>query len=263
MELPFEDYWKVVRPRRAKTVGGPSIPLCLLEPLVSWLRDLSFDSKSYQVLPGESRESNLKYLQSRYPFRAILRAPVDGASDLVDPLVQLLRDTKINSSVRTLLNFEPPTPLEWDLIWCLIAIPHTSISSELLRIASQDPRLIDLYKAIEELRYNNYFEKRPLISIEEGIQELTNSISSKRRDILNSLMFLVTLAGENGLLDPFTIYLDTKGTTNGLLGIMQTCKTWEPYGSPMKLLIGCEDHAKFIPMIHKNLTDGLAWMSSG
>lgn len=262
MELSFEVYWKVVRPRRAKPVGGPSIPLSLLEPLVSWFGSLSYNSKPYQVIPGENRESSLKYLQGRYPFRGILRAPVNGDSDLVDPLFQLLRGMKVPSSVRTMLDFEPPPSLEWDLIWCLISIPHTSISADLLGIASKDPKLVELYRSIEELRYN-YFEKRVLISVEEGIQQLISSIGTRKRDLLNSLMFLATLAGEHGLLEPFVIYLDTKGTTNGLLGILQMCKTWESYGSPMKLLIGCEEQVKFIPLLHKHLTEGLTWVSPG
>lgn len=260
MELPFEDYWKLVRPRRDKPVGGHLIPLKFLDPLVEWVGNLSHNSKAYQVIPGDNRESNLKYLQSKYPFRAIVRAPTKDTTDLVDPLFQLLRDKKIVSSVRGLLDFEPPSTLEWDLIWCLIAIPHTSISSDLLDIASKNAKLVDLYKSIEELR-NEYFERRVLISVEEGIQRLVSSIGSKRRDRLNAMLFMTTMASENGLLDPFLVYLDTGSTTSGMLEVLQTLKTWELYGNPMKLLIGCEEHAKFIPMLHKHLSEGLEWLS--
>ena len=63
------------------------------------------------------------------------------------------------------------------------------------------------------------------------------------------------------LRQPFITYLDTKDTTNGLLEILQTCKAWEPYGCPLKLLVGCEEHAKFIPVLHKHLNEGLEWLS--
>lgn len=260
MELQLEDYWKVTRPRRAKPVGGHLIPFGVLEPLIEWVGHLSHDSKSFQVLLGENREAHLRHLQSKYPFKGIIRAPTNENTDLVDPLFQVLRGLTISNTLQDNLDFVPPSPLEWDLIWCLVAIPHTAISASLLDVVRKDKKLIELHDALEELRFES-FERRLMIRIEEGIQKFVRSISSKKRDRLSALLFLATLAYENGLLEPFIIYLDTKDTTNGLLEILQTCKVWEPYGSPLKLLVGCEEHAKFIPILHKHLNEGLEWLS--
>lgn len=261
MELQLEDYWKVTRPRRAKPVGGHLIPLKFLDPLVDWVGNLGPDSKSFQVLLGGNRELHLRHLQSKYPFRGIVRAPTNDSMDLVGPLFQVLRDLTISNTLQDDLDFVPPSPLEWDLIWCLVAIPHTAISSNLLDVVRKDKKLIALHTALEELRFEA-FERRVMISVEEGIQRLVGSLSKKKRDRLSSLMFLSTMACENGLLNPFIVYLDTKDTTNGLLEVFQTCKDWEPYGSPLKLLVGCEEHAKFIPVLHKHLNEGLEWLTS-
>lgn len=260
MGLQLEDYWKVTRPRRAKPVGGHLIPLGVLEPLVEWVSHLGPDSKPFQVLLGENRESHLRHLQSKYPFRVIVQAPTNESPDLVDSLFQVLRGLEISTTLKDGLDFVPPSPLDWDLLWCLVAIPHTAISASLLDVVRKDQRLIKLHDAFEELRFESS-EPRILIRIEEGIQKFVRSISSKKRDRLSALLFLATLAYENGLLEPLIIYLDAKDTTNGLLEILQACKAWEPYGSPLKLLVGCEEHARFIPVLHKHLNEGLEWMS--
>jgi hypothetical protein len=261
MELQLEDYWKVVRPRRAKPVGGPSIPLKLLDPLVEWFGNLSLESRSFQVLLGERRDSHLRYLQSKYPFKVVVRTVTDPDTDLVETLLQVLQKRKISENRYDSLDFAPPSPLEWDFIWCLVAIPHMVISSNLLDIARKDKHLIELYKALEELRFEA-LEKRVMISIEEGIQRLVLvSLGSRRRDRLNSLLFLSNMAYENGLLDPFPLYLETKDNTSGLLELLHGFEAWESYGSPLKLLIGCEEHTKYIPMLHKYLADGMGWMS--
>lgn len=259
MELQLEDYWKVTRPRRAKPVGGHLIPFGVLDPLVEWVGHLSPESKSFQVLIGENREAHLRHLQSKCPLRSILRAPTGGDTDLVNPLFRVLRDLKL-SNVQSELAFTPPSPLEWDLIWCLVAIQHIGISASLLDLVRKNKKLIELHGALDELRFEAS-ERRVLISIEEGIQRFIGLIGPKKRDRLNALMFLVALSYENGLLEPLIIHLDTGGTTNGLLGILQTFKAWEPYGFPWKLLVGCEEDAKFIPTLHKHLVEGLEWLS--
>jgi hypothetical protein len=261
MELELEDYWRVVRPRRAKPVDAPTTSYLVLEPLVEWVGGMSPESKSYQVIIGDYRESYIQHLLSVYPFRSIVRAAVGYNTDLVSPLAQVLRDRKISSALRGLLDFEPPEPLEWDLIWCLVASPDFSVSSSILDIAATNPKLVSLYRSVEELRFE-YFHRRVLISIEEGISRLIGSLSHKKKDHLDSLLFLCTLAYDNGLLEPFIVYLDTKYTINGLVETLQAFKTWGVYGNPIKLLVGCEEHTKFTPMLHKYLSEGLEWTSS-
>lgn len=259
MELQLEDYWKVVRPRRAKPIGVLLVSSKLI-PLVEWFGSLNHESRSFQVLLGDTRTPALKQLRVKFPLKSIL-TPSCG-SNLVESIFYLLRDLKIPSSCQGELQFFPPSAAEWELIWCLVAKPHSAVSANLLDIVRKDEGLVQLYKALVELRLEAS-ERRILISIEEGIQQLVDSIGSRKRDRTNAVLFLANLAFENGLLKPFLVYLDASSTTNGLLEILQALKTWEPYGNVLKLLIGCEDHTRFVPLLHKHFEEGLAWLKPG
>lgn len=260
MDLQLENYWKVTRPRRAKPVGGHLIPFRFLEPLVEWVSHLGPDSRSFHVLLGDQREAHLKYLQSKSSLRGILRAPAGSDPDLVNQLSYVLQDLRVSSITYEDLIFSPPEPLEWDLIWCLIAIQNIGISASLLDVTRKNTKLVKLHVALDELRFEAS-ERRALISLEEGIQRFVGLIGPKKKDHLNALMFLSTLAYENGLLEPFIVYLDTKDTANGLLDTLQAFKEWEPYGSPLKLLVGCEENVRFIPILHKYMIEGLEWLA--
>jgi hypothetical protein len=256
-------FWNVIRAHRISTSKNHrgSVSYLQLDLLVKWIDQLNPESKSFQILLGEDREAHFRYLQSKYPFKDIVRAPMDPNTDLIEALLRVLRDRKTSENRNDDLDFVPPSPLEWDLIWCLVAIPYISISSNLLDIIRKDNRLFEIYKVLEELRFEAR-ERRVIIHIGEGVQRLVGvSIGSKRRDRLNSLLFLFNLTYENGLLDPFVIYLETKDNMSGLLETLQVFKKWEPYESPLKLLIGCEEHIKLIPRLHKHLAEGLEWVS--
>jgi hypothetical protein len=262
MELQLEDYWKIVRPQRAKPVGGHLVTLKALEPLVEWVRNLWDSSPSYQVLPGDNRLANFRYLRNEFQLLEIIEARSTKGSDLTDSVFQLLKEGRVHRdrSAELTLDFEPPIPVEWDLIWCFLAIPDTAISSNLMDAARKDGRLIKFYNSLTELRLEAS-EKRALISLEEGIQSLAGSISKKKRERLDTLFFLLSLASENGLVDPFLVYLDTKDTTVGLLEILQASREWEAYSCPVRFLIGCQDISKLPSALHQHIASGLEWMS--
>jgi hypothetical protein len=260
MELQLEDYWKVVRPRRAKPVGGHLVTLKVLEPLIEWISDLNFAS-SYQVLPGDNRLSNVRYLKHEFQHLEVAAAKTEKGCDLTESLFNLLRDSRVHENRREelTLDFEPPHPVEWDLIWCFLALPDLTISSDLMDVARKNGKLIEFYDSLTELRLEAS-ESRVLISLEEGIQRLVGAISKKRRERLDNLFFLLSLALENGLVDPFLVYLDTKDTTIGLLEILQASRKWEMYNCPLRLLIGCQDSSKFPPALQKPIAEGMEWM---
>ena len=261
MELQLEDYWKVVRPRRAKPVGGQLVPLKVLEPLIELVSDLHFAS-SYQVLPGDNRLANVRYLKHEFQHLEVAVVKTEKDCDLTDSIVNLLRDSRVHEDRREelSLDFEPPHPVEWDLIWFFLAIPNLTISSELMDAARKDGKLIKFYNSLTELRLEAA-ESLVLISLEEGIQRLVGSISKKRQERLDTLFFLLSLALENWLVDPFLVYIDTKDTTVGLLEILQASRKWEMYSCPLRLLIGCQDTSRFPPALHKPIAEGLEWMS--
>lgn len=261
MELQLEDYWKIVRPRRAKPVGGHLVTLKVLEPLIGWLSDLNFAS-SYQVLPGDNRLANVKYLKHEFQLLEIVEGKTEKDCDLTESLFNLLRDSRVHENRRDelSLDFEPPHPVEWDLIWFFLAIPNLTISSNLMDAARKNGRLIEFYNSLTELRLEAS-ESLVLISLEEGIQHLVGAVSKKRRERLDTLFFLLSLALENWIVDPFLVYLDTKDSTVGLLEILQASRKWEMYGCPLRLLIGCQDSSKLPPALHRYLAEGLEWMS--
>lgn len=260
MELQLEDYWKVVRPRRAKPVGGHFVTLKVLEPLIGWISDLNFAS-SYQVLPGDNRLANVKYLKHEFQHLEVAAAKTEKDRDLTESLFNLLRDSRVHANRREelSLDFEPPHSVEWDLIWFFLAIPNLTISSNLMAAARKNGKLIEFYNSLTELRLEAY-ENLVLISLEEGIQRLVGTISKKRRERLDTLLFLLSLALENWIVDPFLVYLDTKDTTVGLLEILQASRKWEMYGCPLRLLIGCQDSSKLPPALHRHIAEGLEWM---
>jgi hypothetical protein len=261
MELQLEDYWKVVRPRRAKPVGCHLVPIKVLEPLIEWVSDLHFAS-SYQVLPGDNRLANVRYLKHEFQHLEVTSAKTEKDCDLTRSLFNLLRDSRVTRDRKEelSLDFDPPDPVEWDLIWCFLALPDMTISSDLMDAARKNGRLIEFHNSLTELRLEA-FESRVMISLEEGIQHLIGTISKKRRERLDTLFFLLSLAFENGLVDPFLVYLDTADSSVGLLEILQASREWEMYSCPLRILIGCQDISKFHPALHQHIADGLEWMS--
>lgn len=257
MELQLEDYWKIVRPQRAKPVGGHPTPPRVLSNLVSWVNNLNFERVPFQMLPMDNGRS-FRTLSDSPKLHDIEVIDLDGYSNLIDPLVESLRRKIVSTSL--MLDFKPPLPVEWDLIWSLVACPDLAISASLMDFSERFTNILCFHNQLMELRFDAR-ERGVMISIEEGIQALVKSISKKRKDRLYLLCFMLSLAAENRLLAPFILYLDLSSTTSGLLETIQALKVWTNYDCPMHLLIGCQPSTKLSPVLQRHLADGLEWMS--
>jgi len=257
MELQLEYYWKIVRPQRAKPIGGHPTSSRVLSNLVSWVNNLNLEQIPFQVLPMDNGRA----------FRSLIDSPrmhdievvdLDGYSNLIEPIVTLLSAKKVSHNLS--LDFSPPFPIEWDLIWSLVACPDLSISSSLMDFSERFTNILCFHNQLMELRFDAR-ERGVMISIEEGIQALVKSISKKRKDRLYILCFMLTLAAENRLLEPFVLYLNLGSTTSGLLETIQALKAWTHYDCPLHLLIGCQPGTKLSSVLQRHLADGLEWMS--
>jgi len=252
MELQLEDYWKMVRPQRAKPVGGPIPPLAIPN-LVCWANNLNFEHIPFQVLPGDNGGA-FRYLRNTSKLYEVEALDLDGYSNLIEPIAEYLSTKKVNPNL--LLDFTPPSPVEWDLIWSLVACPDLSISASLMEFSEKYTNILCFHNLLMELRFDAR-ERGVMISIEEGIQALVKSISRKRKDRLDILCFMLSLAAENRLLEPFILYLDLKKSTSGLLEILQALNVWVHYDCPLHLLIGCQANIKAAPVLQRLLADGL------
>jgi hypothetical protein len=199
-----------------------------------------------------------KYLRTTSRLYDLETLDLEGYSNLIDPIVESLRVKRVNPN-RT-LDFIPPSPVEWELIWNLVACPDLSISASLLEFSEKYTNILSFHNLLMELIFEAR-ERGVMISIEEGIHALVKSVSKKRQDQLDILFFMLTLAAENRLLEPFILYLDLKTTTSGLLELLQALKVWSQYDCPLHLLIRFPLTAKLTPVLQRHLAEGLEWLS--
>lgn len=250
MELQLEDYWKVVRPQRAKSLGSNLIPSRMLDPLIRWTAHP--DDKAFLVLPGSNRDSNLQHL------RGSIQREVSSLEEFSDLLLSLVRGVgriQVHDVIRDELDFKPPNPFDWDLLWCLVACPGLTLAAELMSLARVDSEILNFVDILTDLRFEAR-ERKVLISVEEQIDRLVSLVSSSR----DVLFFMLALAHENGLMNTVVFYLDASKTHVGLLKTLRSLSCWAKFGCPLRLIIGCESVNNYGPQLKRLLTTGTDWV---
>jgi hypothetical protein len=148
----------------------------------------------------------------------------------------------------------------------------------------------DFYRALVEIRFEVQ-ERKALPTIEEdiialgrwiernvsdsGVQSLMSRSGIrnrvKKREQVDLLLFILTLAKVNGLLDEIVVYFDLKWLdkmgAEELYRVLGDLEHWTSLGCPLSLLLGWEGDRRAVRGLHPRLSsrfrEGLAWMGGG
>jgi len=302
MESAIEEYWVDLRRGRskAKRLAPSFCSPAMLSPLVSWAKQLyQPDRVTTQVLPGDYREGSLKLIIDELPQEVLVRAgSLQRGDDPMKMVLHTIRDMKVPSRNRTMSQFEflPPHPAEnpfgWDLLWCLVACNEVTLPAHLRDLVNRRSRMSDFYRALVEIRFEAR-EKHFFPAIEENVIALSQWVEGQYKeddDHLSALLqkanikspvrteerfelllFILTLAQHNRLLDDLIVYLDQLDqlSTDGceqLLKMVGAVDRWAHYGCPMNLLLGWRGSKEDLRMLRSQharlaarLREGMEW----
>ena len=297
MEQSIEKYWGAIRGGRAKHLGFSLVQSRALTPLLVWGSNLE-SSSTMMVLPGEDREACLSLLERELPSRVIVRSRASLSSTSTRTrLLESTCDLKVPAKFRTNFDFQPPepegNPLGWDLIWSLIATANLSLSSNLVDLTSnRSSRFMEFYRAILEARFEAR-EGQSIASIEDNVMSIVYwiegntyfegsarafyskaGIKSKVQpgEQLDLLMFILTLARDNHLLDDFIAVLEgfegfQSSTLDEVSEVIEAACQWSTFGCPLHLLVewrlSTEEVSRLMahhPKLHDHIVAGMGWM---
>jgi hypothetical protein len=293
MELPFEEYWGDIRDCR-RTIPLPKESPTELTPLVLWAQNLWDSSRqAFHLLPGSDHDRGLAIER--------IKQELSGGELVQDSLwlgwprahlLHVIRDLTV--PYRDHFTFTPPqperNPVGWDLLWCLVARRNLVVSDSLRNLVSRKgTRFADFYRSLVEIRFETA-EHSSLPTIEEGVLALGHWIEGsvkdsgvqtlmsksivrnrvRKREQVDLLLFLLTLAKANGLLDELVVYFDLKWLdrtgAEELYKILGDLEHWIGLGCPLSLLLGWEGDRQAVRGLHPRLSsrfrEGLAWMDN-
>lgn len=296
-QIPIEDYWVDFR-QRSPLVRGLYPSLTTKEsvnPLLMWANTpRDHIGSTMRVLPGDTQEQTFKLLIDHLPRNTILRTSVFNCTSLST----LVRDLWIPEGKRTFetLRFTIPRPNEnpqgWDILWCLAACRELSVPYSLRKEVNhlRSP-IADFYRALLELRFEAE-EKLYLPVIEEGLRSLSNWVCGypgvigspilqkagitrgvTPKESSDLLLFILSLANHNHLLDGFILYTPGVESVSGvcteqLYQLLGSIDRWLNYGCPLTLLLGWrgtqEDKTQLRhshPKLYRRVTSGLKWLT--
>lgn len=311
-QLPLEDSWKALRgkPLRRKVVEKIQPPPPV-ESVIKWtLRFHEEDRRgSMLVVPGTTAHDRLdfyqKYLSEEWDsFRPGAVEDIVGpqARDWVEQTIlsnftdRIARMTVPKSIRQDLLgDFQPPTA-SWEVIWALGFTDGLVVNGSLREMVDQPHYLFhDIYRVLWSLRFRlretgsaatvsffntvvRWLTGNPLSMAEA--HELEAAGATRRittdRERFDVLLFLITLAEQNGLLNRYVICFDglervLTSDSRSLLREMQTFLTtvdrWVRFAqTPIGVLIGMDTnsrHMSLLQRLNKKLANdieaGVAW----
>lgn len=290
MTDPLEDYWADIRrspPKKA--YPGLLEPPCLAQ-LQAWGK---LPVEPFVVVPGEDRQAVVTSLTSHLETGVVVPCSW-SREEMVTALVHATRDLVIAPPRRQRGFFTLPVPMDmptgWDLIWGIV-LRRDFIIDEPLRglIDKRFSRLSDMFRALTEARFmvtegtqrekwanteralvaiGRWVEGSPKLDpflLEAGIRRSLNP-----EDQVGVLLFLLTLANQNGLL-PATIFVlsdlerVTRQDAGDLHGILSALERWKPIGCPLRLLVTWDGRNKTAlrrlnPKLYKQVREGLHWI---
>lgn len=293
MGLPFEEYWRDFRGQReASPEVGPPIEIA---PLVLWARNLWDSSRqAFHVLLGSDRDQRqaLEQIKQELSAGTLVRDQL-WAGCPREHFLHVIRSLKV--PYRDRFFFLPPqreqNPSGWDLLWCLVALQELAVSDSLRgMVGRKGTSFADFYRALVEIRFEVQ-ERKALPTIEEdiialgrwiernvsdsGVQSLMSRSGIrnrvKKREQVDLLLFILTLAKVNGLLDEIVVYFDLKWLdkmgAEELYRVLGDLEHWTSLGCPLSLLLGWEGDRRAVRGLHPRLSsrfrEGLAWMGGG
>lgn len=291
MDSSFEDYWADFRRlRRGKSSFPDVMSSSTLAPVVTWMRTALHEPHRapFFVLPGESRDLALRYIQGEVPEALVVRIS-SGGEPLLQRLHRTVESLRVPPALRDLsrFNWTPPLPSSWDFLGCLLARHSIVIPSVLQNtLERKGSRAIDLYALLVQAQSHlsemaawaspstitdlgAWVEGQPLTRsfVWTGAQEPLTTIEQR----LEVLLFLLTLSAHNQVLSETVFHLDGVETfssedLNALDLFLRELPYWTICGCPISVLVGwrasSEDKAsvrRSHPKLYRRLRMALRW----
>lgn len=262
-----------------------------LPALRNWLHN---PDAPWRTIPGEGRREILKQLEEELPSGVVLRVESPWGRDAVLPsFIGAVRNLFIQPARRGRQAYEFPlphplhNPVGWDILWGLVARSSFIIEEPLRGMTDRRvSRLADVFRAVNEARFDAK-ESKNWHLVGEDIRTIGQWLEGRlqehsflsraliRRPLgpdeqLDAILFLLTLAKQNQLIDETFIIIDnleraTFEDARHLSQLMSALTRWSVLGSPVHLIIGWDaankgSLRKLNPGLSQLVREGMSWI---